>query len=270
MSEKTIKIKYNGDWNTIPGPSGDLNVEGESIEDTILGQSWSSNWVGLLNWNVTSTAYWKGTAGYEAKVIKDGDEMSASSFTLTQSADTVSASTLPAVQSNGGYVVQKPGLRTVNLSVSGFYDGIGLIDQLTNRSLVTIKIQPAGGTGFLTEAEGDFIHLSEGLSGEVGGNEDDELSFGLHVAVDDLTPFTWSDLDTSGDTGVSGLDQSIIDLINSFMNRENVQVEYSPDGSDTFTGDAFVSDLSLTAGTEGNVEFSVDLASAGKLEKNVT
>lgn len=267
-SDKTLKIKYDGgDWNTIPGPSASLTVEGESIEDTILGQSWNSNWVGLLNWTVSGTAYFKGVAGYEAKIIKDLDELCARSFTLTQSADVVDASTLCKVQANNGYMVQQPGLRTVELSVSGFYEDMGLLDDLKDREVVTIKIQPAGAAGHSAEAEGDFIFLSDSLSGDVGAREEEELTFGLHVALDDLTPFTWSNLNVTTTDGPE-MPQAIVDLINSFTARANVEMEYD-NGEDKFTGNCFVTDLSLAAGTEGNVEFTVELASADQLTKTI-
>jgi hypothetical protein len=267
MNEKTLKVKYEeSSFSTIPGPSASLTIEGETIEDTILGQSWSSNWVGLLNWSVSTTAYWKGVAGYQAQIGHGGDSLCGRSFTLTQSADVVNKSSLCAVQANGGYMVQAPGLRTVELSVSGFYEDLGMLDTLEDRSVATITIKPAGATGDTTVAEGDFIFLSDNMSGDVGAVEEEELSFGLYVAVDDLTPFMWTIDETETEEGVDvPMPTAVVHLINSFMDRGNVKIQYDPGTGDTFTGEAFVSDLSLTAGTEGNIEFSVELTSASEL-----
>lgn len=269
MGAKKVQILYangNNTWNTIPSPSAELSVEGEEIEDTILGASWQSDWVGLINWSVSATAYFKGKAGYQAKIKKDGTEMPAKSFELTQNADAIDISDLPRVQSNNGYLIQTPGLRTIELSVSGFYNRLGdFFNQLENRSLVTISIQPAGST--TNEATGDFVLPSFNWSGDVGPPENEELNFRLNVPYTPDSsggnPFKWT---TGGD-----MPAPIVDLINSFTNRETVEMRYMPEGvpdsssGSVKRGDCFVTDLSLSCGTEGNVEFSVELASAGQL-----
>lgn len=53
---------------TIPGPSADLNVEGEEQEDTIFGVDWRSNVAGPLRWSVSSRAFIRGRAGYFSDV----------------------------------------------------------------------------------------------------------------------------------------------------------------------------------------------------------
>lgn len=269
MAAKVITV--NG--YTIPGPSGNLSVEGETIDDTILGQSWSSNFVGLIGWNIGTTAYYKGKAGYESIIKKSGAAMSAQSFELSQTADVIDKSDLPTVQGNNGYRVKEMGLRTVELSVSGFVTGLGMMSDLENRSTYTIQIT-AGGSGMLV-AEGDFIYLSDELSGDVGALESEELSFGLHVPTDGSVPFTWTGSGDSSsgfaaDSSSSGsgdTPEAVVQLIDSFLQKNNVSVEYKPQGSDgsTYSGEAFVTDLSLSSGTDGNVEFSVELEGAGAL-----
>ena len=55
-------------YTTLPGGSGSLNFEAAEINDTIFGQSFNSNEIGLINWNASANAVFKGFPGYVAKV----------------------------------------------------------------------------------------------------------------------------------------------------------------------------------------------------------
>lgn len=74
MGVKTIQIakkKQNGDpdkWYTFPGNSGDFTMETEQLDDNIYGVRFSSTQPGLLSWNVSTNAMYRGFAGYEAIV----------------------------------------------------------------------------------------------------------------------------------------------------------------------------------------------------------
>jgi len=59
-------------YYVMPGTSGDFNVEGEGITDTIFGQTFNSSETGLISWTTSSNAYWKGFAGYNATIKKSG------------------------------------------------------------------------------------------------------------------------------------------------------------------------------------------------------
>jgi len=59
-------------WYTIPGSDADLNSDGDSVDDTILGQTFSSNITGLITWSASGNAYYKGFAGYVADLKKAG------------------------------------------------------------------------------------------------------------------------------------------------------------------------------------------------------
>lgn len=59
-------------WYTFPGPSGDASRESAQITDTILGQDWASTEVGLVGWSYTAPAYFRGFAGYRAKISQAG------------------------------------------------------------------------------------------------------------------------------------------------------------------------------------------------------
>jgi len=274
MADKIVRIKYNGSWNTLPSPGAELTADAEQIDDTILGQSWKSSWPGLLKFGISCRCFHKGVAGYNAKIRLAGSEIAARSFELTQTAEAVDVSTLPAVQANNGWAIQRCGLRTVSIRVPKFYASKAALTALQARTPVTISITPDGMNEAV--AVGDFVYLGIAWNGDVGSPEEEELNFGLHVPLaDSSVPFVWttgggSSLVTSSSTNPPDMPDAIVDLLNSFMDRANITVAYYPDGhadssESGLIASAFVTDISLRAGVEGNVEFGCELASAGGL-----
>lgn len=71
-------------WYDIPGPSASLAVDGEAIDDTILGQTWQSEFTGLLNWSVESEGYYKGVAGYCATILSNGTPVTTTGEAMSQ------------------------------------------------------------------------------------------------------------------------------------------------------------------------------------------
>lgn len=59
-------------WYDLPGSGGSFNMDGEPIDDTILGSTFRSNLAGLITWGVDSDAIYKGYAGYLAKILQQG------------------------------------------------------------------------------------------------------------------------------------------------------------------------------------------------------
>ena len=75
MSCQAKKIKVSSDginFFTITGQGGSLSFDGEDIDDTILGQCFKSSQTGLINSTISSSAFYKGFAGYEANIKKGG------------------------------------------------------------------------------------------------------------------------------------------------------------------------------------------------------
>ena len=74
MAAKKIRISTDGGtvWADLPGSEGSFNNEGEAIDDTILGDTYNSNEVGLVGWSVSSNGIFKGFAGYVAEIKKQG------------------------------------------------------------------------------------------------------------------------------------------------------------------------------------------------------
>lgn len=53
-------------WYTLPGNTGEIRSEGQVLNDTIFGQSFSSEEIGLISGQITANALYKGFAGYHA------------------------------------------------------------------------------------------------------------------------------------------------------------------------------------------------------------
>ena len=56
----------------LPGSEGSFSSEAEAIDDTVLGQTFQSNEIGLVGWSVSSNGIFKGFAGYVADIMKFG------------------------------------------------------------------------------------------------------------------------------------------------------------------------------------------------------
>lgn len=70
---KRVEVSADGiTWYTLPGSSGEWNDEGEQIDDTIFGHTFSSTQPGLISWTSNAQAFYKGFAGYVAVVKQSG------------------------------------------------------------------------------------------------------------------------------------------------------------------------------------------------------
>jgi len=74
MAAKKIRISNDAGttWEELPGSQGAFNSEAEAVDDTILGQSFSSTDIGLLGWSVSSDGIFKGFSGYLAELKQVG------------------------------------------------------------------------------------------------------------------------------------------------------------------------------------------------------
>jgi hypothetical protein len=74
MAAKVINLSDDAGatWYALPGSEGSFQSEAEQIDDTILGQTYQSNEVGLVSWSVSSNGIFKGFAGYLAEIKKAG------------------------------------------------------------------------------------------------------------------------------------------------------------------------------------------------------
>lgn len=182
------------------------------------------------------------------------------SYDLTQTANAIDNSVFETVQANGGYRTFEAGLKTVKLSISGVYATSNAFEALlAARAECIIEINPDGAGKSM--ARGWFRPMSMGQSGDVGDLEEGSLDFTLAVPdqEDVVTPFKWIH------DATSTLNTSIKKALAAWEADSVVDVRYLHDGTNGFTGDAIVTDLSLSGGMEAMNEFQVKFAVSGAL-----
>lgn len=73
MAKRVRVSDDNGStWYTLPGNTAEITNESGDIDDTIFGQAYKSSEQGLIGWQVTANAFYKGFAGYVADIKKIG------------------------------------------------------------------------------------------------------------------------------------------------------------------------------------------------------
>jgi hypothetical protein len=74
MSNKRVQVSDDSGstFFTLPGNQGEFRTELANVNDTIFGQSFESNQVGLGQFNLPTNGIWKGVAGYSVILKKSG------------------------------------------------------------------------------------------------------------------------------------------------------------------------------------------------------
>ena len=190
----------------------------------------------------------------------------ASSFTLTQTAETIDETDFETANSNSGYRVFNPGLRTVALELGGFYDSAEANwDVLEARSDIVIEINPDGSD--LSSARGVFKLVTRNQSGDVGALEEESRTFNLSVPISDpadgpllTTVFSWEH------DALTTLAQSIQNIVTFWLSQTNIRVRYLPDGLPAigFDGTAVITDVSLSSGLDAMNEFTANFQGTGQ------
>ena len=82
---KVINISNDGGttWENLPGSQGSFQSEAEAVDDTILGQTFSSTDVGLVGWSVSSDGIFKGFSGYLAEIKEVGTAVAFTAESMT-------------------------------------------------------------------------------------------------------------------------------------------------------------------------------------------
>jgi len=84
MAAKVLQISTdNITYVNVPGSGGEWSVEGEAINDTILGATFDSALTGLLQWSIKTDGIFKGFAGYLAKIKKGGTPVATTAEGMT-------------------------------------------------------------------------------------------------------------------------------------------------------------------------------------------
>lgn len=73
MGAKIIAVSADDiTYYTLPGSTGDISRAAGTLEDTIFGQSFKSMQPGVIGWQVSANAYFKGYPGYVGSIKKPG------------------------------------------------------------------------------------------------------------------------------------------------------------------------------------------------------
>lgn len=69
MAAKSVQVSTDGvTYNTLPGQNGQWDDTLSTLEDTVFGQNYKSIQPGLISAKITSDAFYKGFAGYNATI----------------------------------------------------------------------------------------------------------------------------------------------------------------------------------------------------------
>lgn len=181
------------------------------------------------------------------------------SFDLTQSSDTIETGCFEGVGGNGGYQTYKPTLRTVSVDAEGFYQTSStFITTLQNRERIIIEIDVEGDGESV--CRGYFNLMTDGLTGGVGGDESESLSFSLSVP-EGVKPFSWRfGSNTKAPVGLQY-------TIRAWENKVNLYFRYRPEGAAgaTYDGQSVVTDCSISTAIDGIGEASVSGQGTGAL-----
>lgn len=183
----------------------------------------------------------------------------ANNISVTQNAESVSNSSFNDVQDANGFNTYRSGLKDVSVEVSGF-DRVSntFFDDLKSVEQFVVDIDWEG-TGE-TLCRGIFTVLSTSQSGDVGENEEFDASFSLFVP-EDVLPFSWYFGPNTEAT------QGMQDIINAWINREDLSFEYLPNGEGNkgFEGAVVVTDASIETSVDGIGELTLEGQGNGEL-----
>jgi hypothetical protein len=205
-----------------------------------------------------STYSVNGTVDVSGKYLPLATLGKGNSFTLTQTAEAINTTDFATAQANGGNMTHDPGLRTVSLEISGFYDITNAFHQaLLDRDELVIEVNPDG-TG-KSIARGFFRLLSAGQDGDVGALENETVSFSLNVPENIDPVFTWQH--AVGTT----LSNAIRVCLDAWLTETKVGVQYLPDDDDGFSGRAVVTSVTLSSGLDAMNTFEANFQGDGAL-----
>lgn len=183
----------------------------------------------------------------------------AQDFTLTMSADTVDTTDFATAQGNNGYRTFRYGLKNVSLSLSGFFNVTnGFKTLIDSRQEVIVEINPDGQGKSV--ARGYFKAINTSQSGDVGGDESEDVSFELSVPYTDngsISPFSWKHASDST------IPSAIKEALNSWAYDGAFYVKYLPDGVNGWKGGVILTDVSLSSGLSAMNDFAVSAQGTG-------
>lgn len=182
----------------------------------------------------------------------------ANGFTLSQTANANDNTDYETAQGNSGHRTYTYGLKTVSLDVSGIYDATnGFVALLRARTELIIEINPDGNSKSV--ARGYFKPVNTGQSGDVGDLESETITFNLSVPDDETVqvPFKWLHADDTT------LNTAVIKALTAWEANTTLLASYLPNGTTGFSGQALITDITLSGGLEVMNEFTIGFQGSG-------
>jgi len=232
---------------TLPGSQGEMSYEAGDVDDTIFGQDFKSSEVSLINWNITSNAYFKGFAGYVADLKK----VAGASTVMTGEATTfVSGKTWQITSAAHRIIDRATTLVVLDTAVPVAAANIQSIDYLFGRVTFISSFTPGGavtitGAWFATAliAKGRTFSLTETAEAvQTTVFETAQANGGHHTFQYGLKTVALE---------VSGVFDITNDLQDFVKNRTELIIEINPDGSNQSVARGYFK--AMTQNQSGNV-----------------
>lgn len=126
---KKLQISTDGStWYDMPGSQGTFDTNADEMDDTILGQTFKSNEIGLIEWTMESDGIFKGFPGYSAKIKKPG-----TSTLVTGGATTLESGKIYGITDQTKAIMDRANAITVLDGVTDVTDEVIMFDYLFGR-----------------------------------------------------------------------------------------------------------------------------------------
>lgn len=246
---KRIRVSDDGGTTlyTLPGSQGEMSYEAGDIDDTIFGQDFKSMEVGLINWNLTSNAYFKGFAGYVADLKRTSgastpmtDEactfISGKTYQITNAAHRILDRATAIVVEDNSVAVSAANIQSIDY----LFGRVTFISSYTPTTPITIT-----GAWFATAtiAKGRQFTLTETAEGV------QNTTFEIAQANNGHHTFEYGLKTVSLEIG--GVFSAANDFQDLVKNRAELIIEINPDGSNQSVARGYFK--AMTNSDSGNV-----------------
>lgn len=183
----------------------------------------------------------------------------ANSMDISQSMETIETGCFETVGENGGFQLYEGTLRSASVDIERFYrESTNFLQILLDREDILLEMD-LDNTG-TSVARGYFKVLTDGLTGGVGGDETESVSFALSVPENSV-PFSWYfGEETQAPAGLR-------DVIWAWETKSPLYIEYYPRGIDSrgVQGQYIITDTSISVAVDTMAEASVTGQGTGPL-----
>jgi hypothetical protein len=262
MGAKKIQISTDTGttWFTFPGNKGEYHVDGSTIDDTILGQSFKSEQSGMVNFSITTNGLYKGFAGYVAKIRKSGvatvmtaspmSLVSGKIFAITDSTKNIWDRTTAVQVFDNAVAVNATNILSIDylFGMVTFKPSYTVTGPITVTGKYLPMAQVAKAQSFTLTQTAATIETTDFETAQANGG---------YMTYDYGLRTVWAF------TGASTLNQSVRSAVNCWQNSTTCLVNYLPDGTTGRKGTAVVTECTLTGGLDAMNDFSIKFQGTG-------